>query len=65
MKRLQIVMRGGAVIEADVSNEWNLDTDLLKFPPPDDLWKERLRYLSADDVVAIVELREPSQLGLA
>jgi hypothetical protein len=64
MKRLQIVMRGGAVIEADVSDEWNLDTNLLKFPPPDDLWQERLRYLSTDDVVAIVELREPPELSV-
>jgi hypothetical protein len=62
MRKLRIVMRGGATIDADVSSEWNLDTDLLKFPPPEDLWRERLRYLSTEDVVAIVELREPAGL---
>jgi hypothetical protein len=65
MKKLKIVMRGGAVVEADVGGEWNLDTDLLKFPPPEDLWRERLRYLSTEDVIAIVELREPAGLESA
>jgi hypothetical protein len=62
MKRLRIVLRGGAVIDADVAADWNLDSDLLKFPPPEDLWRERLRYLSTDDVIAIVEMREPAGL---
>jgi hypothetical protein len=65
MKKLRIVMRGGAVVDAEVGSEWNLDTDLLKFPPPEDLWQERLRYLSTEDVVAIVELREPAGLEMA
>ena len=64
MKRLRIVFRGGAVIDVDVGAEWNLDSDILRFPPPADLWAERLRYLSTDDVVAIVELREPAELAL-
>jgi hypothetical protein len=62
MKRLRIVFRGGAVVDVDVSSEWNLESDLLRFPPPSDIWSERLRYLSSDDVVAIVELREPPEL---
>lgn len=65
MKRLRIVLRGGAIVDADIAGEWNLDTDLLKFPPPEDAWRERLRYLSTDDVVAIVELREPAALESA
>jgi hypothetical protein len=62
MKRLRIVLRGGAIVDADIAGEWNLDTDLLKFPPPEDAWRERLRYLSTEDVVAIVEMREPAGL---
>jgi hypothetical protein len=65
MKRLRIVLRGGATVDADVAGEWNLDTDLLKFPPPEDAWRERLRYLSTEDVVAIIELREPAGLESA
>jgi hypothetical protein len=65
MKRLRIVLRGGAIVDADIAGEWNLDTDLLKFPPPEDAWRERLRYLSTEDVVAIVELREPAGLETA
>jgi hypothetical protein len=65
MRKLRIVMRGGATVDADVASEWNLDTDLLKFPPPDDLWRERLRYLATEDVVAIIELREPAGLETA
>jgi hypothetical protein len=65
MKRLRIVLRGGAIVDADIGDEWNLDTDLLKFPPPEDAWRERLRYLSAEDVVAIIELREPHGLESA
>jgi hypothetical protein len=64
MRRLKIIMRGGAVFETEVSSEWNQDTDLLKFPPPDDAWRERLRYVSTDDVVAIVELREPPEFAV-
>jgi hypothetical protein len=62
MKRLRIVFRGGATVDVDVSGDWNLESDLLRFPPPSDIWSERLRYLSSDDVVAIVELREPPEL---
>jgi hypothetical protein len=65
VKRLKIVLRGGAIVDADIGDEWNLDTDLLKFPPPDDAWRERLRYLAAEDVVAILELREPTGLESA
>jgi hypothetical protein len=65
VKRLRIVFRGGAVADVDIAAEWNLDTDLLKFPPPDDAWQERLRYLSTEDVIAIVELREPVGLESA
>jgi hypothetical protein len=62
MRRLQIVFRGGASVEVDIANDWNLESDILRFPPPSDMWTERLRYLSSDDVVAIVELREPPEL---
>jgi hypothetical protein len=65
MKRLRIVLRGGAIVDVDIAAEWNLDTDLLKFPPPEDAWQERLRYVSTEDVVAIVELREPAELASA
>jgi len=57
MRRLRIVFRGGATVEVDISDEWNLDSDLMKFPPPADLWKERLRYLSDGDIVALIEVR--------
>jgi hypothetical protein len=65
MKKLRIVMRGGAIVDADIAGDWNLDTDLLKFPPPEDLWRERLRYLSTQDVIAILEVREPPELEMA
>jgi hypothetical protein len=65
MRRLRIVTRGGASIDADIGADWNLETDLLKFPPPDDAWRERLRYLRVEDVVAIVELREPPEISEA
>jgi hypothetical protein len=57
MKRLRIVFRGGAVVDVDISHDWNLDSDLMKFPPPSDLWTERLRYVSAAEIVAIIEMR--------
>ena len=57
MKRLRIVFRGGAIVEVDLGDEWFLDTDLMKFPPPSDMWTDRLRYVSAGDIVAIIELR--------
>jgi hypothetical protein len=61
MRRLRLLFRGGATVDVDVGDAWNLETDLLRFPPPDDMWRERLRYLSSDDVVGIVELREPPE----
>jgi hypothetical protein len=57
MKRLRIVFRGGAVVDVDISDDWNLDSDLMKFPPPSDLWTERFRYVSTADIVAIIEVR--------
>jgi hypothetical protein len=61
LRRLRIVFRGGATVDVDINDDWNLDSDLMKFPPPADLWKERLRYISAGDIVAIIELRTLSE----
>jgi hypothetical protein len=57
MRRLRIVFRGGATVDVDISDDWNFESDLMKFPPPSELWSERLRYISTAEVVAIAELR--------
>jgi hypothetical protein len=57
MRRLRIVFRGGATVDVDISDDWNLESDLMKFPPSSDMWTERLRYISTADVVAILEMR--------
>jgi hypothetical protein len=57
MKRLRIILKAGAVFDVDISEDWNLEPDLVKFQPPPGEWTERLRYIQGDGIAAIIEVR--------
>jgi hypothetical protein len=60
MKRLRIALRGGAMFDVDISDDWNLDPELVKFPPPPGEGTERLRFIKTSEIAAIVEVRTTS-----